>query len=181
MNDFEQILDKDVYQQLHSWEDAKETYDSDTFTFRVRDKDITLDITTTSLSGLKITKVKFHSFEDRGDSIKWLRKENVHGAVPFTAGVFPYKREGEDPTRQFAREGTPDKTNRRFHYLSEGEAAKRLSTAFDSVTLYGEDPAYEPDVYGKVGESGVSVCTLNDMKKLYDGFDLIATSTSVSM
>lgn len=181
MNDFEQILDKDVYQQLQSWEDAKETYDSDTFTFKVRDKDITLDITTTSLSGLKIPKVKFPSFEDWGDRITWLRKENVPGAFPFTAGVFPFKRQGEDPTRQFAGEGTPDKTNRRFHYLSEGEAAKRLSTAFDSVTLYGEDPAYEPDVYGKVGESGVSVCTLNDMKKLYDGFDLIAPSTSVSM
>src|SRR5699024_3389102 len=170
MNDYEQILDKDVYQQLQSWEDAKETYDSDTFTFKVRDKYITLDITTTSLSGLKIPKVKFPSIEDWGDRITWLRKEDVPGAFPFTAGVFQLKGEREDPTRQFAGEGTPDKTNRRFHYLSEGEAAKRLSTAFDSVTLYGEDPAYEPDVYGKVGESGVSVCTLNDMKKLYDGF-----------
>src|SRR5699024_889052 len=173
ISDLEQVLDKDVYKELQSWEDTKKTYDSDTFTFKVRDKDITLDIKTTSLSGLKIPKVKFPSFEDWGDRITWLRKENVPGAFPFTVGVFPFKRQGEDPTRQFAGEGTPDKTNRRFHYLSEGEAAKRLSTAFDSVTLYGEDPAYEPDVYGKVGESGVSVCTLNDMKKLYDGFDLI--------
>src|SRR5690625_5383767 len=108
-------------------------------------------------------------------------KENVPGSFPYTAGVFPFKRQGEDPTRQFAGEGTPDRTNRRFHYLSEGEQAKRLSTAFDSVTLYGEDPAYEPDVYGKVGESGVNICTLDDMKKLYAGFDLTAPSTSVSM
>src|SRR5699024_1894648 len=105
----------------------------------------------------------------------------VPGAFPYTAGVFPFKRKGEDPTRQFAGEGTPDRTNRRFHYLSEGEQAKRLSTAFDSVTLYGEDPSNEPDVYGKVGESGVNVCTLEDMKKLYNGFDLTAPSTSVSM
>src|SRR5699024_5022152 len=146
MNDFEQILDKDVYQQLQSWEDAKETYDSDTFTFKVRDKDITLDITTTSLSGLKIPKVKFPSFEDWGDRITWLRKENDAGAMSFTEGVEPNKREGEDTTRQVAGEGKPDKSSRRFQYLSEVEAAKRLSTAFDSFTLYGEDPVYEPDV-----------------------------------
>src|SRR5690625_891140 len=108
-------------------------------------------------------------------------RANVPGAFPFTSGVFPFKRQGEDPTRQFAGEGTPDRTNRRFHYLSEGEQAKRLSTAFDSVTLYGEDPSKRPDIYGKVGESGVSICTLDDMKKLYAGFDLTDPLTSVSM
>lgn len=168
-------------QLLSSWDNTKAQYDSDTFTFKVRDKEISLDITTTSLSGLKIPKVKFPAYTDWGDRLTWLMKENVPGAFPYTAGVFPFKRQGEDPTRQFAGEGTPERTNRRFHYLSEGEQAKRLSTAFDSVTLYGEDPAYEPDVYGKVGESGVNVCTLDDMKKLYAGFDLIAPSTSVSM
>src|SRR5699024_7291144 len=111
----------------------------------------------------------------------WLMKENVPGAFPFTAGVFPFKREGEDPTRQFAGEGTPERTNRRFHYLSQNAEAKRLSTAFDSVTLYGEDPAERPDIYGKVGESGVNICTLDDMKKLYSGFDLTNPLTSVSM
>src|SRR5699024_9784126 len=110
-----------------------------------------------------------------------LMKENVPGAFPFTAGVYPFKREGEEPTRQFAGEGTPERTNRRFHYLSKDSEAKRLSTAFDSVTLYGEDPDYRPDIYGKIGESGVNVCTLDDMKKLYDGFDLTSPKTSVSM
>ncbi|MCG3056055.1 methylmalonyl-CoA mutase family protein, partial [Escherichia coli] len=111
----------------------------------------------------------------------WLYRENVPGEFPFTAGVFPFKRKGEDPKRQFAGEGTPERTNRRFHYLSKDDDAKRLSTAFDSVTLYGENPAERPDIFGKIGESGVSVCTLDDMKKLYEGFDLCAPSTSVSM
>src|SRR5699024_6086170 len=124
---------KNTQNQLDSWEDTKNKYDNDTFTFKVRDKDITLDITTTTLSGLRISKVKFPSYKDWGDRITWLRKENVPGSFPYTAGVFPFKRQGEDPTRQFAGEGTPDKTNRRFHYLSEDETAKRLSTAFDSV------------------------------------------------
>src|SRR5690625_341676 len=175
---YQQKLTKESQQLLESWHTLKRQYDSDSFTFKVRDKEISLDITTTSLSGLKIPKVKFPTYTDWGDRITWLMKENVPGAFPYTAGVFPFKRQGEDPTRQFAGEGTPDRTNRRFHYLSEGEQAKRLSTAFDSVTLYGEDPTYEPDVYGKVGESGVNVCTLDDMKKLYDGFDLISPSTS---
>src|SRR5690625_999885 len=140
-----------------------------------------MDIVTESLSGLKVPKVAFPKFIDWGERLTWLLKENVPGAFPFTAGVFPFKRKGEDPTRQFAGEGTPERTNRRFHYLSEGEEAKRLSTAFDSVTLYGEDPAERPDIYGKVGESGVNICTLEDMKKLYDGFDLIDPKTSVSM
>lgn len=174
-------LTNETAEKLIQWDKQKEKYEADTFTFQVRDKKITIDLTTTTLSGLKIPKVKFPSFADWGDRVRWLYKENVPGEFPYTAGVFPFKRQGEDPTRQFAGEGTPDRTNRRFHYLSEGETAKRLSTAFDSVTLYGEDPAYEPDVYGKVGESGVNVCTLDDMKKLYAGFDLTAPSTSVSM
>ena len=120
-------------------------------------------------------------FKDYGEILRWVYKENVPGSYPYTAGVFPFKREGEDPKRQFAGEGTPERTNRRFHYLSKDDDAKRLSTAFDSVTLYGEDPDERPDIYGKVGESGVSICTLEDMKKLYDGFDLCAPSTSVSM
>src|SRR5699024_11156081 len=132
-------------------------------------------------SGVRIPKVKLPSYTDWGDRLNWLMKENVPGAFPYTAGVFPLKRQGEDPTRQFAGEGTPERTNRRFHYLSADESAKRLSTAFDSVTLYGEDPSEAPDVYGKVGESGVSVCTLDNMKQLYEGFDLIHESTSVSM
>ena len=136
---------------------------------------------TESLSGLKIPKVVLPKFEDYGEILSWVYKENVPGSFPYTAGVFPFKREGEDPKRQFAGEGTPERTNRRFHYLSKDDDAKRLSTAFDSVTLYGEDPDDRPDIYGKVGESGVSICTLDDMKKLYDGFDLCAPSTSVSM
>lgn len=120
-------------------------------------------------------------YKDYGEILRWVYRENVPGSFPFTAGVFPFKRQGEDPKRQFAGEGTPERTNRRFHYLSKDDPAKRLSTAFDSVTLYGEDPDYRPDIYGKVGESGVNVCTLDDMKKLYAGFDLCHPSTSVSM
>ena len=120
-------------------------------------------------------------FRDRGDILSWILLENVPGSFPYTAGVFPFKREGEDPTRMFAGEGTPERTNRRFHFVSEGLPAARLSTAFDSVTLYGEDPDERPDIYGKIGNSGVSICTLDDMKKLYCGFDLCAPNTSVSM
>src|SRR5690625_2749773 len=178
---YEDKLTKPSQQLLASWDEMKHKYDSDTFTFKVRDKEISLDITTTSLSGLKIPKVKFPAFKDWGERLTWLKKENVPGSFPYTAGVFPFKRQGEDPTRQFAGEGTPDRTNRRFHYLSEEDDAKRLSTAFDAVTLYGEDPTTRPDIYGKVGESGVNVCTLDDMKKLYDGFDLVDPLTSVSM
>src|SRR5690606_32837463 len=126
-------------------------------------------------------KVAFPKYKDWGERLRWMMKENVPGAFPYTAGVFPFKRKGEDPTRQFAGEGTPERTNRRFHYLSRNDEAKRLSTAFDSVTLYGEDPQYRPDIYGKIGESGVNVCTLEDMKKLYKGFDLTDPKTSVSM
>ncbi|KHF38761.1 fused isobutyryl-CoA mutase/GTPase IcmF [Halalkalibacter okhensis] len=166
---------------LDHWEALKHAYNQDTFVTKIRDKEITTDLKTESLSGLKIPKVALPKYSDWGDILKWSMEENVPGQFPFTAGVFPFKRKGEDPKRQFAGEGTPERTNRRFHYLSKDDEAKRLSTAFDSVTLYGEDPDYRPDIYGKVGESGVSVCTLDDMKKLYAGFDLCAPLTSVSM
>ncbi|MCK6206727.1 methylmalonyl-CoA mutase family protein [Bacillus infantis] len=166
---------------LEGWENLKEKYSGEQFTTRIRDKEIITILKTKSLSGLQIPKVALPKYRDYGEIIRWVYRENVPGAFPYTAGVFPFKREGEDPKRQFAGEGTPERTNRRFHYLSKDDAAKRLSTAFDSVTLYGEDPDYRPDIYGKVGESGVSICTLDDMKKLYAGFDLCHPSTSVSM
>ncbi|KPC99841.1 Methylmalonyl-CoA mutase large subunit [Geobacillus sp. BCO2] len=147
----------------------------------MRDKEIVTELTTKTLSGLDIPKVVLPKFKDYGEILRWVYKENVPGSFPYTAGVFPFKRQGEDPKRQFAGEGTPERTNRRFHYLCKEDKAKRLSTAFDSVTLYGEDPDYRPDIFGKVGESGVSVCTLDDMKKLYKGFDLCDPLTSVSM
>lgn len=178
---YEEKLDPAAKKSLQGWDETKERYSQDKLTFSIRDKEIEMDITTETLAGLKIPKVAFPKFSDWGERLEWLMKENVPGAFPFTAGVFPFKRKGEDPTRQFAGEGTPERTNRRFHYLSKGEDAKRLSTAFDSVTLYGEDPAPRPDIYGKVGESGVSICTLEDMKKLYNGFDLTDPKTSVSM
>ncbi|MFC7319383.1 fused isobutyryl-CoA mutase/GTPase IcmF [Halobacillus campisalis] len=181
IEDYEEKLDREPTSLLNDWDDLHERYSGDTYTFKVRDKDITMDITTESLSGLKIPKVALPNYNDWGDRLLWLMQENVPGAFPFTTGVFPFKRKGEDPKRQFAGEGTPERTNRRFHYLSEGDDAKRLSTAFDSVTLYGEDPDERPDIYGKVGESGVNICTLEDMKKLYAGFDLTDPTTSVSM
>ncbi|WP_102693116.1 fused isobutyryl-CoA mutase/GTPase IcmF [Rummeliibacillus pycnus] len=168
-------------QILENWKTLKENYSSDELVTKVRDKEIRTLLTTTSLSGLKIPKVVLPKFVDYGEILRWVYAENVPGSFPYTAGVFPFKRQGEDPKRQFAGEGTPERTNRRFHYLSKDDDAKRLSTAFDSVTLYGEDPDERPDIYGKVGESGVSVCTLEDMKKLYAGFNLCAPSTSVSM
>ncbi len=166
---------------LDGWEKLKEAYAGDEFVTKVRDKEIRTILKTTSLSGTKIPKVALPKFKDYGEILHWVYAENIPGHFPYTAGVFPFKRQGEDPKRQFAGEGTPERTNKRFHYLSKDDDAKRLSTAFDSVTLYGEDPDYRPDIYGKVGVSGVSVCTLDDMKKLYDGFDLCAPSTSVSM
>ncbi|MGB2992682.1 MAG: methylmalonyl-CoA mutase family protein, partial [Paenisporosarcina sp.] len=166
---------------LDNWKALKEAYAGDEFVTKVRDKEIRTMLVTESLSGLKVPKVVLPKFVDYGEILRWVYKENVPGSYPYTAGVFPFKREGEDPKRQFAGEGTPERTNRRFHYLSKDDDAKRLSTAFDSVTLYGEDPDLRPDIYGKVGESGVSICTLDDMKKLYDGFNLCAPSTSVSM
>jgi len=166
---------------LDNWKALKDAYAGDEFVTKVRDKEIRTILRTESLSGVKIPRVILPKFVDYGEILRWVYKENVPGSFPYTAGVFPFKREGEDPKRQFAGEGTPERTNRRFHYLSKDDDAKRLSTAFDSVTLYGEDPAIRPDIFGKVGESGVSVCTLDDMKKLYDGFNLCAPSTSVSM
>ncbi|MBT2688665.1 methylmalonyl-CoA mutase family protein [Bacillus sp. ISL-47] len=166
---------------LEGWDRLKEKYAGDQFVTKIRDKEIITVLKTKSLSGLSIPKVALPKYKDYGEIIRWVYRENVPGSFPYTAGVFPFKREGEDPKRQFAGEGTPERTNRRFHYLSKDDSAKRLSTAFDSVTLYGEDPDYRPDIYGKVGESGVSVCTLDDMKKLYAGFDLCHPSTSVSM
>ncbi|WAA09637.1 fused isobutyryl-CoA mutase/GTPase IcmF [Fervidibacillus albus] len=166
---------------IRKWEQTKETYSKDQFVTKIRDKEIVTDLYTKSLSGLSIPKVAMPKYKDYGEIIRWVYKENVPGSFPFTAGVFPFKRQTEDPKRQFAGEGTPERTNRRFHYLSKDDQAKRLSTAFDSVTLYGEDPDHRPDIYGKIGESGVSVCTLDDMKKLYKGFDLCHPQTSVSM
>jgi isobutyryl-CoA mutase len=168
-------------QHLQRWPQLKEMYKSEQLVTKVRDKEIVTKLKTDTLSGLSIPKVILPSFKDYGEILRWIYKENVPGSFPYTAGVFPFKREGEDPKRQFAGEGTPERTNRRFHYLSKDDKAKRLSTAFDSVTLYGEDPDYRPDIFGKIGESGVNVCTLDDMKKLYEGFDLCDPSTSVSM
>ncbi|MGE6257844.1 fused isobutyryl-CoA mutase/GTPase IcmF [Heyndrickxia sporothermodurans] len=180
-NEVYEMLTLESKNVIKNWENIKEKYSAQQFVTKIRDKEIVTELTTKSLSGLDIPKVVLPKYEDYGEILKWVYKENVPGSFPYTAGVFPFKREGEDPKRQFAGEGTPERTNRRFHYLSENDSAKRLSTAFDSVTLYGEDPDYRPDIYGKVGESGVSICTLDDMKKLYAGFDLCHPSTSVSM
>lgn len=166
---------------LQDWPQTVENYSGDSFTYSVRDKQISVALTRESLSGTKIPKVALPQFSDDGDLLNWLYKENLPGRFPYTAGVFPFRREGEDPARMFAGEGGPIRTNKRFHYLSEGMPAARLSTAFDSVTLYGEDPDPRPDIYGKVGNSGVSIATLDDMKDLYAGFDLCAPTTSVSM
>jgi len=178
---FEEQLHPECRRILENWPKLKEAYKQDQFVTKVRDKEIVTKLYTESLSGTRIPKVSLPDFQDWGEILKWSLKENVPGEFPYTAGVFPFKREGEDPKRQFAGEGTPERTNRRFHFLSQNDEAKRLSTAFDSVTLYGEDPDYRPDIYGKIGNSGVSICTLDDMKKLYAGFDLCAPTTSVSM
>lgn len=181
INKEKQEFTQEEIQQLEGFEDLRKKYAQDEFTFEVRGKVIRQPLVSTSLSGTKIRKVCLPHYSDWGDRFKFLKLENVPGEFPYTAGVFPLKRADEDPKRMFAGEGTPERTNKRFHYLCEGEKAHRLSTAFDSVTLYGQDPDPRPDIYGKVGESGVSICTLNDMKKLYAGFDLIAPNTSVSM
>jgi methylmalonyl-CoA mutase len=169
------------WKELTAFEALQKRYSGTEFVYEVRGKAIRQPLVRKSLCGLDIPRVVLPRYTDWGDRWRFLKLENVPGSFPYTAGVFPLKRSEEDPTRQFAGEGTPERTNRRFHYLSKGEPAKRLSTAFDSVTLYGEDPATRPDIYGKVGESGVSIATLNDMKKLYAGFDLCDPSTSVSM
>ncbi|MEN9522954.1 MAG: hypothetical protein RL065_1331 [Bacteroidota bacterium] len=166
---------------LANWEKIKQLYANEFYEYKVRDKIIKQPLTTTSLSGTKIKKVVLPKYKDWGDILKWQLQENVPGEFPYTAGVFELKRQGEDPTRMFAGEGGPERTNKRFHYVSLGQPAKRLSTAFDSVTLYGEDPAVRPDIYGKIGNSGVSIATVDDAKKLYSGFDLCDPKTSVSM
>jgi len=166
---------------LDTWEQKVKTYKDPVFTYHVRGKAIEVATHTESLSHLQIPKVSMPSYKAWGDVLRWNLQENVPGEFPYTAGVFPFKRVGEDPTRMFAGEGGPERTNKRFHYVSHGLPAKRLSTAFDSVTLYGNDPDHRPDIYGKIGNSGVSVCCLDDAKKLYSGFNLCAPATSVSM
>jgi methylmalonyl-CoA mutase len=166
---------------LDMWPQMQAAYAGDEYVVKIRDREVRTKLTHTTLSGSKIRKVVLPKFEDHGELLKWLLLENVPGSFPYTAGVFAFKRENEDPTRMFAGEGDPFRTNRRFKLLSDGMPAKRLSTAFDSVTLYGHDPDERPDIYGKVGNSGVSIATLDDMKALYSGFDLCAPNTSVSM
>ncbi|KIC94705.1 methylmalonyl-CoA mutase family protein [Flavihumibacter solisilvae] len=174
-------LHPDCRNLVDGWPALSEKYAKEFFEYQVRDKVIRQPLTTKSLSGTSIRKVALPKFKDWGDILKWQLQENVPGEFPYTAGVFELKRQGEDPTRMFAGEGGPERTNKRFHYVSQDQDAKRLSTAFDSVTLYGEDPAVRPDIYGKVGNSGVSIATVDDAKKLYSGFDLCDPRTSVSM
>jgi methylmalonyl-CoA mutase len=166
---------------LEGWADKVQQYKNEFFIFKVRDKELKIKTHYESLSHTQIPKISTPRYEAWGDILKWNLQENVPGEFPYTAGVFPFKREGEDPTRMFAGEGGPERTNRRFHYVSLGMPAHRLSTAFDSVTLYGQDPAIRPDIYGKIGNSGVSICCLDDAKKLYSGFNLAEAKTSVSM
>jgi methylmalonyl-CoA mutase len=164
-----------------NWQSKIRAYQQDYYEYKVRDKVIRMEMSTKSLSGSRIPKVVLPKYKDWGDLLTWQAQENVPGSFPFTSGVFPLKREGEDPTRMFAGEGGPERTNKRFHYVSLDQPAIRLSTAFDSVTLYGEDPDPRPDIYGKVGDAGVSIATVDDAKKLYSGFDLCDAKTSVSM
>ncbi|GAA3941954.1 methylmalonyl-CoA mutase family protein [Hymenobacter algoricola] len=181
---FEEVklrLDGQNWKLLETWPNKVAAYKAPEFVFRVRDKEIRIQTHTTSLSNQQIPKVSLPRYTAWGDLLRWQLQENVPGEFPYTAGVFPFKREGEDPTRMFAGEGGPERTNRRFHYVSMGLPAKRLSTAFDSVTLYGEDPDVRPDIYGKIGNAGVSIACLDDAKKLYSGFNLANPSTSVSM
>lgn len=177
----EQRLDAASRKMLAQWPQLQAAYAGDEYVVKIRDKELRTALTTQSLSGTKVRKVALPQFEDHGEILKWLLLDNVPGSFPYSAGTFAFKREGEDPTRMFAGEGDAFRTNRRFRLLSEGMPAKRLSTAFDSVTLYGNDPALRPDIYGKVGNSGVSIATLDDMKVLYGGFDLCNPATSVSM
>ena len=174
-------LDARSRKLLDMWPRTRSAYGGDEYVVKIRDKEIRTALTTTSLSGTKVRKVALPPYEDDGEILRWQLTENVPGSFPFTAGVFAFKRENEDPTRMFAGEGDAFRTNRRFHLLADGMPAKRLSTAFDSVTLYGNDPDRRPDIYGKVGNSGVSIATLDDMKVLYSGFDLCAPNNSVSM
>ena len=166
---------------LQEWPGKVAAYRADEYVYQVRQREIRVPTFTTSLSHTRIPRVVLPSYKGWGEILHWVLQENVPGEFPYTAGVFPFKRKGEDPTRMFAGEGNPERTNRRFHYVSLDMPAHRLSTAFDSVTLYGDDPDYRPDIYGKVGNSGVNICCLDDAKKLYSGFDLCAATTSVSM
>ena len=174
-------LDPKNWILIEQWEEKRQLYRNPEFSFKVRDKELKLKTHSESLSHLQIPKVVTPNYKSWGDILKWILQENVPGEFPYTSGLFPFKREGEDPTRMFAGEGGPERTNKRFHYVSLGMPAKRLSTAFDSVTLYGNDPDLRPDIYGKIGNSGVSICCLDDAKKLYSGFDLSHPMTSVSM
>ena len=180
-DDIALLLDGTNKKIIDTWKEKKARYQSDEYIYLVRGKEIRVPTYRKSLSQTKIPRVSLPRFEDWGEILQWSLQENVPGDFPYTAGVFPFKREGEDPTRMFAGEGNPERTNRRFHYVSLGMPAIRLSTAFDSVTLYGEDPDHRPDIYGKIGNSGVSICCLDDAKKLYSGFDLCDPKTSVSM
>ncbi|MEZ5146717.1 MAG: methylmalonyl-CoA mutase family protein [Bacteroidales bacterium] len=177
----EMNLDGHNKEIIESWDEKVQAYKSKFFVFKVRDREFKLATHTESLSHLQIPKITLPRYKGWGDILKWNLRENVPGEFPYASGVFPFKREGEDPTRMFAGEGGPERTNKRFHYVSLGMPAKRLSTAFDSVTLYGEDPDRRPDIYGKIGNSGVSIACLDDAKKLYSGFNLVDPKTSVSM
>ncbi|HEU5148802.1 MAG TPA: methylmalonyl-CoA mutase family protein, partial [Chryseosolibacter sp.] len=174
-------LDPKNLKHLEGWKEKARQYLDPVFRFKVRDKEVSIQTHTETLSHTKVPKIAVPRYEAWGDLLQWILQENVPGEFPYTAGIYPFKREGEDPTRMFAGEGGPERTNRRFHYVSYAMPAKRLSTAFDSVTLYGNDPDYRPDIYGKIGNSGVSVCCLDDAKKLYSGFNLADPRTSVSM
>ncbi len=174
-------FDPKLQKVIDEWDSLKEAYANDIYTYLVRGREIKVETKTKSLSHQKISKVALPKYEAWGDVLKWNLQENVPGKFPYTAGIYPFKRQGEDPTRMFAGEGGPERTNKRFHYLSLDMPAKRLSTAFDSVTLYGNDPDHRPDIYGKIGNSGVSICCLDDAKKLYSGFNLADPRTSVSM
>ncbi|MCP9198381.1 methylmalonyl-CoA mutase family protein [Gramella sp. GC03-9] len=182
--EFDKIkMDLDPYnwEMILAWNEKVTKYREPVYSFKVRDKEIKIETHTESLSHTQIPKVALPKYKAWGDILGWLLQENIPGEFPYTAGLYPFKRTGEDPTRMFAGEGGPERTNRRFHYVSQGLPAKRLSTAFDSVTLYGNDPDHRPDIYGKIGNSGVSICCLDDAKKLYSGFDLADAMTSVSM
>jgi methylmalonyl-CoA mutase len=184
LNQFDKVkMDLDPYnwEIILTWNEKINQYKAQFYTFKVRNKEIKIETHTESLSHTAIPKIALPKYQAWGDILRWNLQENVPGAFPFTAGLYPFKREGEDPSRMFAGEGGPERTNKRFHYVSAGLPAKRLSTAFDSVTLYGNDPHIRPDIYGKIGNAGVSICCLDDAKKLYSGFDLVDAMTSVSM
>ncbi|MGY0426884.1 MAG: methylmalonyl-CoA mutase family protein, partial [Polaribacter sp.] len=184
LSQFEKVkLNFDPYnwEIICNWKEKVQKYKNPVYTFKVRDKEINIETHSESLSHSQIPKVALPKYKAWGDLLRWNLQENVPGEFPFTAGLYPFRRTGEDPTRMFAGEGGPERTNKRFHYVSLGMDAKRLSTAFDSVTLYGNDPGHRPDIYGKIGNAGVSICCLDDAKKLYSGFDLSHPMTSVSM